>query len=447
MHTRVRRIVFLAFFIAFFISAPIVVLYTAGYRFSWQYQTLVRTGLLSLATIPKGATVILDGKYQKQTTPVLLNTLLPGLHEVRLEKEGYYPWKKILEIQENTTTFMHTAVLFLQNNPLLTIPENFPAIAVDPQGKHIAYAREENEWTEIWSQDMTGAKTLLLRLPDSEFDDLTINWSPKGTYILIKEEQEAVCQWRAMSPDGQIRLDVNTLFSSPLSQVSFDPTWDHLLYATDTQGVHLLDLLKQTTKLIAPDSFAALQTEKGMITLETTGDRITVRKHTTEPENQILAYIPKEIYRFLPAPEGYYLLETASKKILLLDASGADRPILLHTDANHVSWSPENGRQLLYANDFEIHIYDADNHTDELLTRLSRPIGTVRWYPTAATVLYTDTTGLFAIELDRRDRRNVFTLGSWKSIEQMWIDPKGKKAFVVGSTETESGLFEVKLEK
>jgi len=53
-----RRYIFLLFLLSFFILAPLIVLYTAGYRYNITTGTVLRTGILSAASTPKGAAVL-----------------------------------------------------------------------------------------------------------------------------------------------------------------------------------------------------------------------------------------------------------------------------------------------------------------------------------------------------------------------------------------------------
>ena len=53
----VRLLLLIAFIAAFFIIAPIIIMYTAGYRYDWQNGLLKETGAISVDVEPKNATV------------------------------------------------------------------------------------------------------------------------------------------------------------------------------------------------------------------------------------------------------------------------------------------------------------------------------------------------------------------------------------------------------
>jgi hypothetical protein len=55
------------------------------------------TGTLAVASVPSGAAVILDGK-ELGLTPFSRSGLVPGSYSLRVEKEGYAPWDKVVTV-------------------------------------------------------------------------------------------------------------------------------------------------------------------------------------------------------------------------------------------------------------------------------------------------------------------------------------------------------------
>ncbi len=112
MHKHLQPILFFTFVVAFLITAPLVVLYTAGFRYQFGKNVIVKTGVLSVSTIPRGATLLIDETEESTKTPVVVDTIIPGMHKITLQKEGYLPWKKELEVFSQLTTFADNVVLF-----------------------------------------------------------------------------------------------------------------------------------------------------------------------------------------------------------------------------------------------------------------------------------------------------------------------------------------------
>jgi len=117
MNLRTRRILY-SFFIAIFaIAAPTLVLYTAGFRYDFKYNRIVETGSLVIKSYPENASIYIDGKLLEQTTPTIINTILPGKINLLVEKEGYHRWEKTIEIFHRVSTFEESIKLYPNTDP------------------------------------------------------------------------------------------------------------------------------------------------------------------------------------------------------------------------------------------------------------------------------------------------------------------------------------------
>lgn len=114
----IRKALFFLFVGIFLISAPLVVLYTAGYRFNRTTSTVSQTGTLSLASTPRGATSYVNGIDIQDATPAVLQRLSPGTRKVRLARAGYHEWERTVQVQSGSTAYV-TAPLFLQQSAVL----------------------------------------------------------------------------------------------------------------------------------------------------------------------------------------------------------------------------------------------------------------------------------------------------------------------------------------
>lgn len=405
MKPLIRKIIFFIFLGTFLVSAPTVVLYTAGYRLNLTRFSLVKTGIFSLSTTPKGAMVILDNQKTNKETPVVFDNIMPGEHIVRFEKEGYLPWEKKLVINENETTFVQKTVLFLSTGPELIVADNFTAPIFDQLGENLAFAKKEEGWVEVWYRDLTSAEErLLLRLPSNNLGELKMFWSDDATILYVIETKNFLETWRTVDMKGNSQT-----IEKPLAR------WQR-----DTN-----QLLSTTT---TDDNETAL-----------------LLRYQTKPE-QTIALLPKGNYEFLFSPPTMVLLhDRARKKIVLVDDRGVDQPILLNTEANLIMWDPQNKTKLLYASDFELHIYDAEKHTDELLTRVSSPITNLAWHPNGSTIFYSETTNVYAMELDSRNGRNIFNLANLNKLETFAIGKDSASLYLIGENEKGGGLFVKKL--
>jgi len=121
MTYRTRIGILIAFIALFLITAPVVVLYTAGYRWNEKKVRIEKVGLIFLRSRPSYAEIYLDGKLRPERTPARLRNLLPSDYDVKVAKKGYSVWEKTLPVGSALTTFAEGIVLWKQNAPQ-TIP-------------------------------------------------------------------------------------------------------------------------------------------------------------------------------------------------------------------------------------------------------------------------------------------------------------------------------------
>lgn len=179
----------------------LVVLYGKGYRigFKQDIPKITKTGILVANSTPNGAQVFIDGHL---TTATNNNTTLPpGVYDVKIQKEGYFPWEKKLKIEEEVVTTAE-ARLFPVAPVLASIATTaVQNPAVDPSGTKIAYqiasessARKNGIYVLNMSANNISVPILTLQSSSTQIADDTsdqfskasIKWSPDGTQILAE---------------------------------------------------------------------------------------------------------------------------------------------------------------------------------------------------------------------------------------------------------------------
>ena len=393
MRRRSRKVIFVIFLVVFFISAPAVVLYTAGYRYDFGTGRIVQTGILSVSSTPKGAQILMDGTATGFSSPAVIKNVLPGDHRIRLEKTGYSSWEKVLPVTSRSTTFADDVVLFVEAEPALVRETPLFATGINDSNGRAAYVRTEGEWTEVWTLDpATNADTLISRLPASRNQDVSVDW-PFETSVL------------------SIRVSEN---DKPLVQY------------------------------VDADTGAAVEQPDSGIDLSMLDDRVAV-SHRDGDTNVVLAYVPLGTYETHPSPEGIItLVDVIRGRVILIRSQGGDQPILLNANASFWKWEP-NGSRLLYSDGFDLHVYDAAAHSDLTVTRLSYAITGVAWDPGHAIVLYAHEDGIYAVELDRRGERNTVRLASGSNLGVMNVHRS--TLYFFGTVNGKSGLFARPLER
>ncbi|HNX10736.1 MAG TPA: PEGA domain-containing protein [bacterium] len=131
-----RRLLFWSLAVIFIFATTTISLYATGYRFNLNWpikinKILQKTGALFLNSEPTGAQVILTGHGGKELkitsglfgkksyqTPIKIKNLLPGEYFLEMTKDGYWPYKKIVNVFPGSAAYVEDVVLFRQDSPL-----------------------------------------------------------------------------------------------------------------------------------------------------------------------------------------------------------------------------------------------------------------------------------------------------------------------------------------
>ncbi|MFH0818689.1 MAG: PEGA domain-containing protein [Patescibacteria group bacterium] len=124
-----RDIYFWFIFILTIILIPMLLLYASGYRINKKKMQVVKTGSLYIETIPKNASLYVNGDFNPKKTPVLINNLIPGEYSVKINFDGYFSWEKKLDVLSMETTFVKELNLLKNAEPKKISKDNYPAMA------------------------------------------------------------------------------------------------------------------------------------------------------------------------------------------------------------------------------------------------------------------------------------------------------------------------------
>lgn len=390
---RIQQLIFGLFIVLFFVSAPLVVLYTAGYRWNPQ-QGVVQTGTLFLASTPRNARITLNGDRHKDTTPTVVKTLRPGSYTVGLSLPEHLPWEKQLDVRQGETTFIENVLLFLDTAPVLRLREDMQNVSWSPANDRVAWAYHQAGWTEIW-----------------------VSRTDQPASRLIHRQQI----------DEDVRL-----------------TW------LDGETIQI-DSAIQVTVTINGERVTQEDTAE-QISFFSQGDTVDVRV-----DGRQIARLPSGNYRVLDQRDPYILLqETASQVVSLLTLNDQDEPLLLQEEAIYVEWIRQDalafatpyaihiyepsthettlitriserihnvvwhpdGGYLFYATDTEVRVIELDERNGRRMTVLATLPDIQSFVPNArGTSLYivgSDgiDTGLFERVLYKRSRSSVLLPGT-----------------------------------
>lgn len=184
---RTRILLFLLSLILVPTATIAVIMFARGYRFNLTLKTLHPTGLLSVTSLPTGASVFVDDKLVTASDTTI--NLVPSTYRVKFKKDGYFSWEKTLRIDPEVVT--RTGPLLFPSVPALkavtAVGASLPALSED--GSRIAYVSENKLYTLDLSESPLGLlnreSKLVTNLQDLRSKIYNLSWSPDNKQILL----------------------------------------------------------------------------------------------------------------------------------------------------------------------------------------------------------------------------------------------------------------------
>lgn len=451
---RLRRTIYAGFIILFLITAPMLVLYTAGYRYNFKRGAVQKVGSLSVKTLPTNAEIYLDNILQTGSRPsdtLRINNLLPGKYQVAVKLDNYYSWQKQLEVESNVNTFINQAVLFKQTKPENIIREKITQTLGSPDNKRIAYLSAD----QIKIFNLSNSQDTILEKKSTAAE--IVSWSPDGNNLLVKNKDSRLAVYNIDNPTQPLYL--NSLIPLDLTDARWDADVSYLLYAFINNRFYQINILtrnyreiysfpKTAKELYGPDFYYhnneiyyTHNTSDGLYLEKINLDEVNVNKKIT----RLLKLSSGESFAFHPNPNGTIcLLDKQKQKLYLVD--GSFNGVLLEAEAKGFDWSAD-GKNLAHYSDFEIWIYNTDANKDELITRYGQTVQKVINLPKFPYLSYLVNGSLFLTELDNRDARNVIDLIDGQEISDFFVDAKAKNIFFAGQIGNEEGMFKINIQE
>ncbi len=427
-----RQILPWLFVLVFLILAPLLLFYTAGYRYNSKKGQVERNGALIVDSLPKGAMVWVDDTNTGESTPITLQNVTPGSHTIRLVKAGYHSWEKRLEVNAQRVTFASQIQLWRQATPSLAFSGAVMRATEDPLQLKIALVLQDQGqfYVALWAPDTQTLNTLPL-LHATSSTPLTIRWDNTGQAFLLNGLGLQDSAWWG-----------NTL-TTPMS---VEPLPAGLYYWSDqdlvgTDGAALFRL--------TPRSNAFQRERLGPGLLEE--DR-TFRLEASTSTQGSLVVVPRAFgTRVFSLPAGNWRVGGLISPYLIFknqnhwlamqpDAASAyagdaqgDVPRWLHA-------SPQPMALLLSGNELMRWNLGEDA---TLLWRQGEPLVQAVWHPSGGNIFVATKHQVFALELDDRSGRLVTPLAEFEEIHDLAI--LKNTLLIAGTKNHERGLWSLEL--
>jgi len=264
-----RRILFWGFFATFLVSAPLLILYSAGYRLDLVNLRVYKTGLLVLQTNDRHIRTLFDGIPTRglwRDDRLWFSQLLPGTISVRVEKTGFLPWEKEYRIEAGLTTFTSPVLLLRHRLPRKIAQGVYTFLPIkhlnDPVLLTQLNSKNEQKLWSFNSEELTATtkQEYARTIPPVKFEK-TIEKLPKGQWDLLPSPKRFLT---AIERTTRILVVLDKERSTQFSRGPIhDARWNSnsLLAVLENKQLHLWDVdagTTQTTALLVAAKYVAV---------------------------------------------------------------------------------------------------------------------------------------------------------------------------------------------
>jgi hypothetical protein len=148
----------------FLATAPLIVFYSLGWRMDFRTFRISQPGIFYFKTFPNSVQISINGKMKKKTDfffgSAIVENLSPAKYDVELAKDGFFSWKKKLQINKGEATEAKNIILFPKNPQIKMISGNIDEIFMSFNGRSIII-KETDVKTKTWALKMLEPKNNL----------------------------------------------------------------------------------------------------------------------------------------------------------------------------------------------------------------------------------------------------------------------------------------------
>src|SRR3989344_2381624 len=477
-----RRIFFWLLTLLFCITAPAVIFFSFGYRFSFERGIFIYAGSLTLKPNPSKITIMRDGQpltakqLNRLNNSYHITGLKPDEHTIEVRADGVQTRSKKITVHSGLSTEFWNVLLARTSYDHTTIGSTSGTrFFLHPQKNRVALFEESEDALTLRVLFLeTNENREVLRADGYRFstdEKENIEWSADGTVLLVPIEKIAasaatapVRDYAIVDIDGRSTRFLSTLTNgADITSVRWDPgKKDTLFYLNG--GTLLRGTLTNTDSTIFPakiiaqdvasytlaaDGIYYLHAMKGLLYRlsgnETTSNPVqltTAPVDLIDPSYTIIAYDTERITLFNRRGT-LYILNDGDRKTYFEKIADGVRGASFSDDGKKMTYWTDNELYAYFTRDWDTQPLRAENER-MLLTRFTQTLSDVQWTKDFEHILFTVGRDIKVIELDHRDHRNVMTLSSLhRDNGNVVSDFNDGKIYFLDTIDDQTALFSI----
>lgn len=215
-------------------AAGVAIFLAKGYTFSTKEKRIVGTGIITVTSEPDAASVFVDG-HLTTATNATVSSLPPKNYTVKVLKEGFIPWERVVVVREGLVTDLKITLF----PAIPTIyPLSFNGVlnpALSQNGSKLAFIVSSGKksgvwvWTMVNNQPISFARSSephqISTNTTTDFSKATLKFSPDSKQVLATAGNANIL----LSSDG---LNSDPRDITPILQATMD-SWNEEAAAKD----------------------------------------------------------------------------------------------------------------------------------------------------------------------------------------------------------------------
>jgi len=414
-----RRLIYSFFFLLFFISAPLAIIYALGFRYNFVNNIVEKTGAFYIKSYPRSADIYINNVKSRHKTPNQLTNIRPDIYTVKIVKDKYTAWEKQLPVYSGETTFVEDVVLFLENKEKTDLGLGSTEFLINHNNNQYAYLDNKNQ---LFITNVEQEKNFAIHTFDKKYN--LIDWSPDNQYILLQDSL-----YNYIFDINQKKIDRLTINSK--DEIIWDNKDSNILWYLEDKQLFRYNIQIPDYKPQVIDTL----NNKDLKDFVLWDDYLII--HYSIKNNYYIEQLDKN--NLLPTQlienvnlgkldvllaDNRQLIFTLSSKLYIKDVY--QDPIIIP-----ITIAKLHGDRILMTNGHEITLYNYKDNWQELIDRSSQIVSDILWHPNGSYFVSEINEKTRITELDYRDKRNYVELleNPWKKL--YLFNSKGDKLFIL----------------
>ncbi len=429
----------------FSITAPIIVLYARGYRFSLKQGVFVYSGTIIFKSNPATVNMELNNQLIESKRLNRINNsfnisgLIPDDYDIRISADGFQTWSKKADIHSGLASEFWNVIL-ARNSYEKTDNQAFGAgkFFISPKNNFIAYVTDSetgisvnllnirNETTEK-TFNFAGSKFI------DDFKKENIEWSPEESFLSLpvksnSETAENAADYFIVDLDSDSYFNLNSFLKRDgIANVRWDPKEKGSLFFLSQNNLYRVNITDQNSiSEIASDVTSYDLSESGVYysqlpnnlvykrSLDGQSDPVQITNEFFNDDNQSIEKIiiyddsrmalmseNKRLYIFNKGEQGTYFKKLGDH-VEGVQFSNDGKKLLF--------WCPDR-ISVYFTRNWNVQPIRSEDET-QMITRYSEPISNIQWFNDYEHIIFSTGRWVKIIELDPRDHRNSMDLTS-----------------------------------